>query len=1821
MLSLPGYQITEEIYRGGKTIVYRGMKLHDQYPVIFKTLLEALPAPKDLARLQYEFTLLKDWDEEGVIRALALLPYQNKLVLVLQDIGGESVRQLLDKQQGTGQPLPLARFLQLALAFAKSLLRIHQHRIIHKDINPANLVVNATTGATQIIDFGISSQLSRETPQLQSAAHLEGTLAYLSPEQTGRMNRALDYRTDFYSFGITLYEMLTGVPAFAATDPMELVHCHLAKMPLPLDQIRSGLPPVLCELVQKLMAKTAEERYQSAAGLVADLEICLHQFDAEASITHFRLGQHDVSTRFHIPQKLYGRESEVQTLLEAFARISHGQTEMLLVTGYSGVGKTSLVHEVQRPITAKHGYFIEGKFDQFQRDIPWAALIAAFQQLMRQLLTESAARQQRWKALLDEALGANAQVIIEVIPEAALIMGPQLAVAPLPPQEARNRFQASLRKFIEVFAQEAHPLVLFMDDLQWADAASLDLLEELLLKSQQQCLLILGACRDNEVGPSHPLTLVLETLTQAKARFGYIKLEPLSLPDMERLVGDTLTPSKQSPGALASLIAQKTGGNPFFVSTFLTALYEAGCLSCQPGQGGWQWDMAQIEAQQITDNVVELMRQKCRTLPANTQALLVRAACIGHQFDLATLALIAACSPLDAIRDCWPALEAGLLQQRDAVRIEQVLIESTTSASAQVATYRFRFIHDRVQQAAYELLAADETAALHLKIGRLWLRQLDLSQNDDALFAVVSQFDSASALLQDRAELLALAQLNLQAGRKAMGAAAFTSALRYLTTGLALLAGSDRAQQNQQNQQYELTLALTLECAECEYINHQHEAAQAHFQASLHMAKTALEKAGIHLKQLQLYASQGDYLRATEGALAGLRLLGIDLPFYPKRWQLQIQAWKERLHRRGRNARQVLDQLPLAETPQHQLMIQLFCEILRFSYLVSPALNVIAIYKCVNLLYRHGICGDASYIFMSFASLLSMQRQYSLSEIFAQKALQLGQTQSIHCHAKILFLNASFVSHWHQPLATTSQIFDQGLKLSLESGNWIDAVMNMINHLLTLFVRGMELAAFIGLIQKLIPMAEQMNDPLKSINLLHFCLAWATSLAREDADESSGPSLALMAEQAEGRVSDNPNSHLYIAVLSVFYEMLFGNLVQARISLKKARKVLFAVAGMPISTEYFFLNVLLALWDETGSGWREKDPHERALLQKDLDKLQGWASQCPANFEHKYLLCMAEMARLEERRTEAADLYEQAIAAAQKNGFLHHQALANELAGRFYLLQNKPRFAQIYLEQAHALYSQWGALAKARHMEAKYPGLTAKAGPKATPPGGASYSTSTHILKAGVLDLISVMKAAQALSGEMVLEHLLKKLMHILIEGAGAQHGYLLLENHGQWQVEAEADVEQNSVQVLQAQPLIPVGDETDLNLPVALIQYVALTREAVVLDNARPQAKARARFDFGACLSLRQAKSVLCIPILHQGKLVGILYLENRLLEGAFTANRLELLKILSSQAAISIENARVYENLESTVALRTAALSQSHAALSRAYGEAEHAREQAEQAEQKALEALDNLRATQAQLLQSEKMASLGTLTAGVAHEINNPTNFTHVAAQIQGTRLAEFEQFLLSLMEENPDPLLVAELTKRFAALQENVTLMLNGTGRIKRIVQDLRAFTRSEEAEKKSVPLSECLNATLNLVRASWLEKVEFITDYADDPPWECWPALLNQVFMNLMVNGCQAIAARQQQGGSKALGQLWLRLYLNPEPGELVIEIEDNGIGIEAEVLPRILEPFYTTKDVGVGTGLGLSISYGIIQKHHGTLSITSTPGMGSCFTIHLPWQK
>jgi len=1033
MLTLPGVEVTSQIYESANSLVYRGFRRSHDRAIVLKVLKENYPTPQELARYRTEYKITQSLNLTGCIKAYDLQQYQNTLVMFLEDFGGESLKIWMQQQKFTVEEL-----LGIAIATADSLGQIHAANIIHKDINPSNIVFNPATRQLKIIDFGISTQLTRENHTLKNPNILEGTLAYMSPEQTGRMNRSVDYRTDFYSLGITFYEMLTGKLPFSAKDPLELVHCHIAKAPLQPKKLNPEIPDAVSEIVMKLLSKTAEDRYQSAFGIKIDLETCQQMLSA-GEIFPFMIGQLDSYSQFMIPQKLYGREIEVASLLEAFARVSGGTTEMMLVSGYSGIGKSSLVNEVDKPIVGARGYFISGKFDQFKRNIPYAALIQAFQGLMRQLLTENSAQIAIWKAKILEALGANGSIIIEVIPEVEKIIDPQPAVPTLGPTESQNRFNRVFQKFIQVFSKPEHPLVIFLDDLQWADSASLKLIQLIMTDPDSKYLLLIGAYRDNEVSATHPLIYTLEQIQNTRATVNNIILQSLEISHVNQLVSETLRSHISEVLPLAELVFKKTQGNPFFLTQLLKSLYQDQLLSFDFNQVCWQWDIQLLQGIDISDNVVELMVSQIQKLSSPTQNVLKLAACIGDKFSLDVLAIANKKSQSETARDLWEALQAGfVLPLNNSYKIPLLFdSEISTENSTEQFNVTYKFLHDRVQQASYSLIPDDQKKETHRKIGQLLLNSTTPEERKENIFALVNQLNYGTDLITLELERYELAELNLIAGQKAKAATAYESAVKYLNVGLGLLVDDSW------ESQYELTFNLHLEAAETEYINTNFERSQQLSETSLKQAKTLLEKGKVYELRIQLEMSQNRRISAIDNGLAVLEMFGISLEQEPPQEMIVDD----------------LANLPTMTAPDKLAAMRILNLIITPAFIVNPAMFPRILYTKIALSIKYGNSPESAFAYVWYGVLLcgglgDIDSGYRFGKL---AIFLLERFNAITLKSKIICIFNCLARFWKDPLKATLESLVDAIQSGIETGDIEYACHSIANYCNHLFFSGGEL--------------------------------------------------------------------------------------------------------------------------------------------------------------------------------------------------------------------------------------------------------------------------------------------------------------------------------------------------------------------------------------------------------------------------------------------------------------------------------------------------------------------------------------------------------------------------------------------------------------------------------------------------------------------------------------------------------------------------------------------------------------------------------------------
>ncbi|WP_298911191.1 ATP-binding sensor histidine kinase [uncultured Nostoc sp.] len=1784
LVTIPGYQVKEQLYNGSKTLVYRGYRETDSLRVVIKLLKNPYPSFSELVQFRNQYTVAKNLNSPLIIQTYSLEPYQNGYVLVMEDFGGISL-----KESGIGSSLQnLTEFLQIAIALCNILDILYRDRIIHKDIKPANILINPETKQVKLIDFSIASLLPRETQTLISPNVLEGTLAYISPEQTGRMNRGIDYRTDFYSLGVTFYELLTGKLPFESKDMMELVHCHIAKLPAPLEPFK--IPKSISDIVMKLMAKNAEERYQSALGLKYDLENCLTQLQSTGKIESFSVAQRDVCDRFLIPDKLYGRETEVEIILQAFERVSLGATEMMLVAGFSGIGKTVVVNEVHKPIVRQRGYFIKGKFDQFQKNIPFSAFVQAFRNLMGQLLTLSDAEIQQWKSKILEAVSENGQVIIEVIPELSRIIGQQSPAPELSGSAAQNRFNLLFQKFTQVFTSKEHPLVMFLDDLQWADSASLKLLQ--LLMEQTGHLLILGAYRDNEVSSAHPFILTVDEIVKTGAVVNSITLQSLSLVDMNQLVTDTLNCDRSLAQPLTELVYQKTKGNPFFATQFLKALYEEEQITFDWEARHWQCDIAQVRALAITDDVVEFMALQLQKLPTQTQDMLKLAACIGAEFDLATLAIVSRQFPEDTAAVLWKALQEGLIIPN--TEIYKFFIQSDNALVCNAAANpTYRFLHDRVQQAAYSLIPEEKKQITHLNIGRLLQQATSASEQDKQIFAIVNHLNKGISLIEDETEQQELVQLNLMAGQKAKGATAYGAALNYFNTGISLLRG------NCWQSHYTLALVLYEGAANSAFLDANFEQMEQFAEVVLTHARSWLDRINVYDTRIRACMAQNQLLEALQLARFVLEPLGVHLPEQPTPADIG-QALQHTQIQLSNSSIESLLHLPQMTAPDKKAAMMILSTIMSPAYQAAPNLMPLVVFAQFDLSVQYGnapesIHGYGLYGLMLIAILGDIEAGYC----FGQLEINLLQyLQSPKLAAAALFDFNCFFKHWKKPAKTSLAGLLQAYAGGLEVGDFNLAALSLLVYDHNTYFTGQELSSLKLVLEDHRKVMQQLRQHtyLHTQSLYHQVVVNLLGASTEPyrlVGEYCDEHKMIQLYQKTGEVT--ALHQVYLNKLILCY--LFQDYEQALENANKAAQYLRGMAGLMSVPLFHFYDALeqLALYPDAS------ETDQSSILERvatNLEKLSGWAAYAPSNQAHRCALIVAERCRVLEARAEAIENYDRAIALAKEHEYLNEEALANELATKFYLEWGKERIAKDYLIEAYYAYSRWGAKAKITDLEQRYPQLLQvilqqqrlNFNPQETLVFHATFSStctnttgSTNI--SDVLDFTSALKAAQAISSSLELDTLIASLTRIILENSGAKKAVLLLPQENTWQVRAITLIHHQKIQTI----LDPQLLDTCQNIPIKIINYVKHTQETIVINNCQtdiPGVIEEYMLEY-------QPKSILCTPIINQGHLIGILYLENKLTSEVFTNERLQVINLLSSQAAISLENARLY---------------------------------------QQAGQALQDLQQAQLQIVQSEKMSALGNLVAGVAHEMNNPLGFIYASLQQAKPSLADIVEHLKLYQSSlpNPDDEIIdhakeIDLNYSLEDLPKIIDSMVMACDRLNNISTSLRTFSRADKDYKVPFNIHEGIDSTILILKHRLKANeqrpaIEVITDYGDLPQIECFPGQLNQVFMNLLANAIDALDESNTGRSFKEIKTNPNRIIIKTfrENESVKIAIIDNGKGMNESVKQKIFDHLFTTKGVGKGTGLGLAIARQIIEEtHNGKLSFNSVLGEGTEFLIEM----
>jgi predicted ATPase/anti-anti-sigma regulatory factor len=1530
MMEIPGYTLEVLVHEGAETSLHRGVRLSDGARVAVKVTRDDYPTWRALSRLRREHAILSELDLPGVPRALALVPHGRGLSLVMEDLGPFSLHDViaergrLDAESALGIVIPLAQTLGA----------LHRRRIVHKDVKPRNVMIDEATLAPHLVDFGIAARLAQETAEAAPPEALEGTLAYLAPEQTGRMNRPVDRRSDLYALGITLYEMLTGTTPFPAEDAAAAIHAHLVRVPVPPHERTPGVPRALSEVVLKLIAKAPEDRYQSAEGLVADLEVCRARVAATGTAEPFPLGTADQVEEILLPARPIGREPELSALAAALDRASTGAATLGLLTGPSGIGKSALVHELIARRAPLGAMFAEGKFDPMARGAPFTALLQAIRMLVRQALAEPLARLEQRRRAIEAALGQSARVMTDLCPELSLLVGPQPEPPTLGPSEAKNRFALLLGRLLGVFGREGAPLVLFLDDLQWADPASLDLLGRILGDPEAHHLLLIGAYRSEEVDAAHPLTGAISALRKAGVTPTHIELLPLSLPAATSFVAEALSAEAPRVAELAAVAHEKTQGNPLFLGQFLRALAEDGALLFDHEARAFTWDLARVRAAMATDNVLSLMARKVEQLAPATRRALVLASCVGPSFDLGLLAALLERSPSKVAADLWEALREGLILP---VSGDYRLLDAAAEAPATVEV-AYRFVHDRVQEACYARLPEGERPAAHLAIGRALLARAGEAPTDDEVVEATRHLNLGATKITDPEERQRAARLDLRAGRRAMAATAFEAAAGLFAAGRAL-AGKEGFARD-----HATSFALLFEGAEAESLAGAFEVAEALAEEALARAKGPVERARVHGLRVRALATRGKFQDSVRAGLAGLSELGVSLP---EDAGAQGAALGEALGAVDR----LIDGRPIeslaaegaALDPAEQVVRSLLSDLAVPVYYVSPTLYGLVIVEQVRRSLSRGQSELSAFAFMAFGFMRgAAMGKPAEGHAFGRLALALCErypSPAIVARVCTMFSNLIYV---REPLRAAFAQAERGRAAAIEAGDNVYLAAGCYGFLPLLIGAGVPLEEASAEGDRGAALVLRTKDVMATV-MVQLSRQLIACLRGKTRGKTSFDSDDVAMDVELGRLDEKEHAipFYYVHAYRLFLHVLHGEHEAALSEAEEAEKRSLAVMGLYWTANVAFLEALARIGLARGATAEEARRAHVEAARPRRDRLEALAGDAPSNFRHKVALIDAELASLEGARFEVIGLYERAIELARENGYAQDEALANELCGRFLLRCGHERAARGYLVDALRGYGYWGATAKVEALAAEMPEVASLRATGA----GTSTSTATHTNHSGgttMLQRVSVgslrdaallLRAAQTIAGEIVLSKVVARLMRIVLENSGAERGALLLARDEHLFLEATFTASPETIEVAQRRPL-----EEEQDLAQQAVLYAFRTREALVLDDAPGDL----RFAADPYLAAKRTRSILCLPVSQKGRTAGILYLENGASAGAFTAVRVELLGLLASQAAIAIENAllveaiqaaneeaaRANERLEAEVRARTAALERSHEA-----------------------------------------------------------------------------------------------------------------------------------------------------------------------------------------------------------------------------------------------------------------------------------------------------
>ncbi|RCW76971.1 ATP-binding sensor histidine kinase [Saliterribacillus persicus] len=1718
MQNFSNYQRTDTIITSSSWMLYKAVSSFDKEAVLIKTSnSQALAQAK--AELIHEYYTLSEVDLYGVLKPVALEKNKEQPYLIMEYFQGEQFTSWLRRNQN----FDIHTFLKTAVKLTSILFSVHQKNIIHKSIMPDHILYDPNTDQFRLTGFHQSTTLSKEMPQADITPYQIEEVAYVSPEQTGRMNRPIDYRTDLYSLGVLFYQIATGHVPFAMEDPAEVIHAHLAQTAVPPHKVNPAVPEVISNIIMKLLAKIPEQRYQSTNGLKKDLEKCFHHFHVNAEVESFVLGEFDTNPGLEKPNKLYGRDQELEQLIRKFDHIQYGSPALVLIPGPSGIGKTALVRSLYQPLLKKKGYFITGKFVQFQKHIPYAPIIEAFRSLIRQVLTEDADRIKAWQDKLSASLSDNAWVIGNFIPEIEWLLGKQEQGPDIPPQGVHNRFLLAVRKFVDVFATENHPLILFIDDLQWADNATLDVMNHLLTNPYKRNLLIIGAYRDNEVSIGHPFELFLNQLKNREVPVSQIPVSPLTKNYIEQWVKEILDLEAETSKSLVELIYRITRGNPFFIIQLLQLLNQEKIISFDLSIATWQVNLTALKQIPMTDSMIDFIIKQVNKLPEKTIKRLQLAACIGSQFNLTLLATIAGEDYVETSNSLWHGLEEGVILPMDA-RYKWVYPNENESLLND-SPPSYRFLHDKIQQALYTSMTVGEREESHLRIAEELIHHYTEEEIEDHIFQVVNHFN----LCQDRLnkeQKRDLIKWNRMAGEKAKRAAAFESAWTFFAKAFGLLP------ENKWQVDYKETFNVMAGYGEALYLNQHFEQAENIFEEILTHAETKQEKLYIYNLKITVYTHIHEVEKATISGLAGLRLFGIEINNKPNKLVVAREYLLTKLALGKKSGEDLLNIPPVTDKDQ-QIIMRTFINTNAPTYHVDQNLATIIMLRALRLTLKYGDLDLSALVYNNYALTLSAGfGDYEGSNQFGRLAIKHAERSGDKAlQARVYFVFGSFVNHWKKHIRYNLEYLERSQQLSIENGNLYLAGASGAFIGLTLLIKGDNLEQVEEGIRRQVTFAKK-NEYAISDDFLTELLDWIAILSTSE----KTPTWEFT------EFTDDKSATIMHKTIRLQMAYFFNNRPVALSLMEELEPLVDNTMVLVVAPEYFFYHALWVTKLIKDGELSKKEGFKK--LKKDLTKLEKWAKHSPSNYLHKYLLILAEKEQLIGKDSAATEHYHQAIEAAEKNEFLQDLALSNHCAANFYLDRQLPKTAKSYMTEAYNGYLNWGSVRLADQIKATHPELLLETKQSVVNNGATTES----------LDTKAIFEAARIISSEVVLNKLISRLMDIVLTYAGAEHTSFLLYHDEKLEVVSYNHIDRN-VEIYKEAKTV----DKHTRVSSAIVRYVMNSREAVVLDHASENGA----FTEDVYIQETDAKSVLCLPIIYQDKLVACLYMENNKSTHVFTRERLNILRLIASQAAVSIENAYLYADLEEKVSKRTDLLNDANQRLTTVNQELTNSKER------------------------------MKHLLSNVSHDLQSPV------AVVQG-----YVGAILDGLVEDP------------SKQQEYLTIINNRMGGLNKLIKDLFDLSKLESGNMnfsmEAIPVNQLFEHFCSMFALEIKEAgLEFIRKFDEDqaeefPLVEVDVTRLEQVMTNLISN-----AIKHTKKGAIEIG-----LTISKSQGA-IFSIRDEGSGISHADIPYVFDRYYTKSD-HQGNGLGLAISKEIVNFHMGDFWVESKEKQGTIFQFSIP---